>query len=141
MWLKNSARAMARASMSARWMSRLCDHPHREHVQPTLRSGLGVESYDSAYWRECGRPHFFRYVKEASATFQVASSSRTTNLKLTVTASPESHRLIPRNAGFNAGEEAETEAALSPARVETSPANVAVPRIQLLNSGRPSLRK
>jgi hypothetical protein len=102
-----------------------------------LRSGQGVESYDSAYWKQRGRPHFFRYVKKTSATAQVASS-RTANLKPNVTASPESQPLIPRNAGFNAAEEAEAEAVLSPRRVETSAARVAVPRVQLLNSKRPN---
>jgi len=28
-----------------------------------LRSGPGVDSYNSPYWRKRGRPHFFRYVK------------------------------------------------------------------------------
>jgi len=57
------------------------------------------------------------------------------SLKPNVMATPGSQPLIPRNAGFNAAEEA--EAVLSPRRVETSPANAAVPRIQLLNSKRP----
>jgi hypothetical protein len=111
-------------------------NPAKSSFFSALRSGQGVDSYDSAYWKERGRPHFFRYVKKASATVQVASS-RTANLKPNVMASPESRPLIPRNAGFNAAEEAEAEAVLSPRRVETSPANVAVPRIQLLNSKRP----
>jgi hypothetical protein len=48
-------------------------------------------------------------------------------------ASPGSQPLIPQNAGFNAAE----EAVLSPRRVESSPANHALPRIQLLHSKRP----
>jgi hypothetical protein len=109
-------------------------NPAQSSFFSALRSGQGVESYDSTYWRQRGRPHFFRYVKQASATVQVPSS-RTANRKPNVTASPGSQPLIPRNAGFNAAEEA--EAVLSPSRVETSPANVAVPRIQPLNSKRP----
>ena len=109
-------------------------NPAQSSFFSALRSGQGVESYDSAYWKERGRPHFFRYVKKAPATVQVASS-RTANLKPNVMASPGPGPLIPRNAGTNAAEEA--EAVLSPRRVETSPANVAAPRIQLLNSKRP----
>jgi len=77
-------------------------------------------------------------LRRAPATVQVASS-RTANLKPHVTASPGSQTLIPRNAGFNAAEKAEVEATavLSPRHVETSPADVAVPRIQLLHSKRP----
>lgn len=113
-------------------------NPAQSSFFSALRSGQGIESYDSAYWKERGRPHFFRYVKKAPATVQVASS-RTANLKPHVTASPGSQTLIPRNAGFNAAEKAEVEAAavLSPRHVETSPADVAVPRIQLLHSKRP----
>ena len=109
-------------------------NPAQSSFFSALRSGHGVESYDSAYWKERGRPHFFRYVKKASATVQVASS-RTANLTPNVMASPGSQPLNAGNAGFNAAEEAEP--VLSPRPVETSPANVAVPRIQLLNSKRP----
>jgi hypothetical protein len=107
-------------------------NPAQSSFFSALRSGQGIESYDSAYWKERGRPHFFRYVKKASATVQVASS-RTANLKPNVMASPGSQTLIPRNAGFDAAEEAE----LSPRHVESSPADVALPRIQLLHSKRP----
>ena len=110
-------------------------NPARSSFFSALRSGQGIESYDSAYWKERGRPHFFRYVKKAPATVLVASS-RTANLKPNLTASPGSQTLIPRDAGFNAAE-AEGEAALSPRHVETTLADVAVPRIQLLHSKRP----
>lgn len=111
-------------------------NPAQSSFFSALRSGQAVESYDSAYWKERGRPHFFRYVKRASATVQVASS-RTANLKPDVMTSPGSQPLIPRNADFNAAEEVEAEAVLSPRRVETSPANVDPPRVQLLHSKRP----
>jgi hypothetical protein len=111
-------------------------NPAQSSFFSALRSGRGVESYDSAYWKQRGRPRFFRYVKKAPATLQVASS-RTTNLKSNVMASPGSQPVIPRNAGFNAAEKSEAEAVLSPSRVETSPANVALPRIQLLHSKHP----
>jgi len=111
-------------------------NPAQSSFFSALRSGQGVESYDSAYWKERGRPRFFRYVKKASATVQVASS-RTANLKPNLTASPRSQPVIPRNAGFHAAEKAEADAVLSPSRVETSPANVALPRIQLLHAKHP----
>jgi hypothetical protein len=110
-------------------------NPAQSSFFSALRSGQGIESYDSAYWKQRGRPHFFRYVKQASAAVQVASS-RTANLKPNVMASPGAQPRIPRNAGFNAGKE--PEAVLSPRRVETSPANVALPPIQLLHSKRPN---
>jgi hypothetical protein len=111
-------------------------NPAQSSFFSALGSGQGIDSYDSAYWKERGRPHFYRYVKKVSATVQVASS-RTTNLKPNVMASPGSQTLIPRNTGFNAAEEAEAEAGLSPRHVEGSPADVALPRLQLLHSKRP----
>ncbi|MGA7930063.1 MAG: hypothetical protein WCA20_29230 [Candidatus Sulfotelmatobacter sp.] len=42
-----------------------------------LRSGPGVDSYDSPYWKQRGRPRFFRYVKAAPSAVRstVASGS------------------------------------------------------------------
>src|SRR5271166_5468016 len=40
-----------------------------------LRSGAGVDTYDSPYWRRRGRPRFFRYVKATHSA--VAGSLRT----------------------------------------------------------------
>jgi len=48
----------------------------------SLRSGLGVESYDSDYWKRRGHPHFLRYVKGA-APAAVASSTKVPALKAT----------------------------------------------------------
>jgi hypothetical protein len=45
-----------------------------------MRSGRGVEFYDSPYWQGRGRPRFFRYVKAASWK-QLSASVRDTNFK------------------------------------------------------------
>ena len=45
-----------------------------------MRSGRGVEFYDSPYWQERGQPRFFRYVKAASRT-RFPASIRNANLK------------------------------------------------------------
>jgi cell wall-associated NlpC family hydrolase len=45
-----------------------------------LSSGPGVDSYDSPYWQQRGRPRFFRYVKQAP-TGVLTSSIRTAALK------------------------------------------------------------
>jgi cell wall-associated NlpC family hydrolase len=44
-----------------------------------MRSGRGVEFYDSPYWQARGRPRFFRYLKAASRT-QFSASARNANL-------------------------------------------------------------
>ncbi len=44
-----------------------------------LSSGPGVDSWDSPYWKQWGRPRFFRYVKQAPGV--LSSSLRNTTLK------------------------------------------------------------
>jgi hypothetical protein len=47
-----------------------------------LRSGRGVEAYDSPYWKKRGRPRFFRYVK-ANSWRTLATPVRTASLEPT----------------------------------------------------------
>jgi hypothetical protein len=69
-------------------------NPAQRSFFSALSSGLGVAYYDSAYWRERGRPRFFRYVAHVPTAIEIASSSREDNLK--TTAGPE---LNPPTAG------------------------------------------
>ncbi len=55
--------------------------PAKHTFYSSLRSGLGVEPYDSDYWKQRGRPRFFRYVKDASAV--PVGSARAATLKST----------------------------------------------------------
>ncbi len=45
-----------------------------------LSSGPGVDSWDSPYWEQWGRPRFFRYLKRVPSG-PPSGSMRTTNLK------------------------------------------------------------
>jgi len=54
-------------------------NPDQHSFFSILRSGLGVDSYDSPYWKQRGRPRFFRYLKPAEGSLPRASI-RTTNL-------------------------------------------------------------
>jgi hypothetical protein len=47
-----------------------------------LRSGRGVEAYDSPYWKKRGRPRFFRYV-QANSWRALATPVRTASLEPT----------------------------------------------------------
>lgn len=40
-------------------------NPAQHSFYSLLRSGPGVDSYDSPYWKRRGRPRFFRYVKSS----------------------------------------------------------------------------
>ena len=54
--------------------------PAQHTFYSALRSGFGVQPYDSIYWKGRGRPHFFRYVKAtpAPATAPVLSAANHT---------------------------------------------------------------
>jgi hypothetical protein len=45
-----------------------------------MRSGRGMEFYDSPYWQERGQPRFFRYLKSAARN-QLSASTRKAELK------------------------------------------------------------
>lgn len=55
--------------------------PTQHTFYSALRTGFGMQPYDSAYWRGRGRAHFFRYVKATSGT--VLAANRTSALKAT----------------------------------------------------------
>jgi NlpC/P60 family len=55
--------------------------PTQHTFYSALRSGFGMQPYDSVYWRRRGRPHFFRYVKATSKT--VLAAKRTPALRAT----------------------------------------------------------
>jgi len=42
--------------------------PKQHTFFSALRTGLGVENYDSAYWMGRGHPRFFRYVKQPTGS-------------------------------------------------------------------------
>jgi hypothetical protein len=49
-------------------------NPAQHTFYSALRSGFGVQPYDSVYWKSRGRPHFFRYVKAGSEPVLSAAS-------------------------------------------------------------------
>ena len=55
-------------------------NPSEHSFFSLLSSGPGVDSWDSPYWKQWGRPHFFRYLKRPP-TGPLSGSIRTTTLK------------------------------------------------------------
>ena len=55
-------------------------NPAQHSFFSLLRSGPGVDSYDSPYWKERGRPRFLRYVKSVPRGV-LSSSVRSASLK------------------------------------------------------------
>jgi hypothetical protein len=72
-----------------------------------LRSGPGVDSYDSPYWNERGRPRFFRYVKATPGGTR-SSSIRPTRLK-PASANTEPHDPAANDPGLDVSEESAPE--------------------------------
>jgi cell wall-associated NlpC family hydrolase len=55
-------------------------NPAQHSFFSLLSSGPGVDSWDSPYWKQWGRPHFFRYLKQLP-TGTLSSSIHTSTLK------------------------------------------------------------
>jgi NlpC/P60 family len=85
-----------------------------------LRSGAGVESYSSTYWRERGAPRFYRYAKLTGKRSQeiAAETSGVTRTALGTAADGESER---------------------PGAV--NPVNFSFPRVQIIHAAKPQNRE
>jgi hypothetical protein len=51
--------------------------PTQHSFYSSLRSGVGVDFYDSSYWKGRGKPRFYRYVKRTTAAEPPLSSRNT----------------------------------------------------------------
>jgi hypothetical protein len=67
-----------------------------------MRSGRGVEFYDSPYWQTRGQPRFFRYLKAASRT-QLSASNRNANLNVKSLSDADSNDSVPAGQGTLGG--------------------------------------
>ena len=94
-------------------------NPSENTFFSALSTGIGVESYSSAYWKERGTPRFYRYAKAATDDRQRAAGTS----GLTRTA---------LDASVN------TEPKLS---VDVNPANLKFPRVQIIDSAKPQTRE
>ncbi|HVO63132.1 MAG TPA: NlpC/P60 family protein [Terriglobales bacterium] len=61
-------------------------NPVQHSFFSSLRTGSGVEKYDSHYWRKRGRPRFYRYVKTASPGLTLASAKAASSDESTINA-------------------------------------------------------
>ena len=93
-----------------------------------LNSGLGVDFYDSAYWKTRGKPRFFRFVKDTSAPSRVASRT-VAELKNT--------SLQTNSGGAPLEASAEEVSQAVPKVAEKAPTAVVVPRI-LVEGAKPT---
>jgi len=64
-----------------------------------MRSGRGVEFYDSPYWKARGQPRFFRYLRAAPPAL-LSASTRSANLRHRSSISTESRDPVPADEDF-----------------------------------------
>ena len=91
-------------------------NPSQNTFFSSLRSGIGVESYSSSYWKDRGAPRFYRYVKAA------ATKSRETR----VGAGDFAHPTLDTSVN--------TEEIPS---VDINPTSIKLPGVQVIDSARP----
>jgi NlpC/P60 family protein len=111
--------------------------PSQHSFFSAMRSGRGVEFYDSPYWQGRGQPRFLHYVKAASQN-QWSASTRKTGSKPGVSRNTDAHDLVAAgessgavsgsaqtDAGSSAGERGGDESATGSLRAEAvAPAKV-----------------
>lgn len=91
-------------------------NPSQSTFFSSLRSGIGVESYSSPYWKDRGALRFYRYVKA------VATEGVETRLRAADFTRPA------LDTSVNTGEASS---------VDRNPANIKLPHVQVIDSARP----
>lgn len=99
-----------------------------------LRSGAGVESYDSPYWKRRGHPRFFRYVKE-NPGIELATSLLSASLKPTAGEDADSEQAA---ADPNRSAQFSNEGRSSTRLDDTQPASPVIPQLVVLNAPHPT---
>jgi hypothetical protein len=99
-----------------------------------LRSGPGVDSYDSPYWKRKGRPRFFRYVKAAPGSLLAGSTS---NVSLRPTAFEDDESRSSEKPASATPADRTSENTLSSQRVANPPSNVSIAPLVVVNSIHP----
>jgi NlpC/P60 family len=110
-------------------------NPVQHSFFSVLRSGPGVASYDSPYWKQRGRPHFFRYVKAVPRGAR-STAIRTASWKPTVLGNTEPHKTAEDPMPDRSEESSnsnENETGSSAKFAENQLANTETPRVVVLN--------
>ncbi len=110
-------------------------NPAQHSFFSRLRSGPGVDSYNSPYWKRRGRPRFFRYVK-AVPNGVLSSSIRTASLKPTALDNAGPHEPLAEDPVPDLSEESPSETGAS-TRIAANQADTTIPRVAVVNSIHP----
>jgi NlpC/P60 family len=112
-------------------------NPTQHSFFSALRSGLGVEHYDSRYWRGRGHPRFLRYTKNSNPT--VLATTQAASLKTSETVEEDDSALDDGEFALPALDTAPplTAATENGYQTITAPGKVAIPYVQVIRSERP----
>lgn len=102
--------------------------PSQHSFFSALNSGLGIDFYDSSYWKTRGKPRFFRFLKQAPSPSRVASG-RAPALKNTV--------FDTNGAGVPVEASVESQTPIPTPVAERVPREMAAPRI-LVEGAKPT---
>jgi len=99
-----------------------------------LRSGPGVASYESSYWKKKGRPRFFRYVKAAPGG---ALAGSVLNASLRPTALEDADSAFSEEPASEAAADGSSDRSISSRPISNRPLNTAIPPLVVVNAARP----
>jgi hypothetical protein len=111
-------------------------NPAQHTFFSALRSGRGVEKYDSKYWKGRGKPHFFRYVK-ATPPRVLAAKTEVANLTppAIVSIASEDSAVAVSDPPASGDRTLDVPPPALPT-AELQPPSI--PRVQLINSAKPT---
>jgi hypothetical protein len=111
-------------------------NPVQHSFFSVLRSGPGVDSYDAPYWKQRGRPRFFRYIKPVPGGV-LSTSIRTASLQPAVLGNTQPREPEAEGPISDESEESSSQTGPPAKRAQNQPANTEAPRVALVNSVRP----
>jgi hypothetical protein len=106
-------------------------NPGQHSFFSVLHAGPGVDSYDSPYWKQRGRPRFFRYLKPAQGSVS-PTSIRPANLN-----DRELYESAPDGRGNGISEVYSSQPAPSAKLGQNQPANSETSRVVIVSSAPP----
>jgi len=106
-------------------------NPVKHTFYSALRSGFGVQAYDSVYWKGRGRPHFLRYIKARPSP--VLAARQVSGLKAAGLRSRDVEPIDDAPVAENSTE--------SPATVPSNAALQSIPAVVAVKSARPKAQQ
>ena len=110
-------------------------NPAQHSFFSLLRSGPGVDSYTSAYWKKKGHPRFFRYVKTSPGV--LSSSNQIASLTPTALEDVGPHETSSDNSESEISQERSIDSKFSTARETSQPSNPITLAVATVNSIHP----